>query len=143
MEDAVWAHAIGGVGVGPAGGREGHRPVGPMVPNDRVGISEIDQAVLELFVEAVDHADPAARFARHVEDDIGTHGGTEHDQSAVGSVRGDRLAVEGNDDRLVVLEIEPEYSGVRAVDEPQADALAPLHPADVRYRPEEHTSELQ
>src|SRR3546814_16745966 len=66
------AHSIGEVGLRQGVGRQGHRPLGPVVPKSRVGIGKVDQAVLQPFIEAVDHADPEPRLSRHVEDDIGT-----------------------------------------------------------------------
>src|SRR3546814_17193694 len=57
----------------------------------------------------------------------------EGDEAALRGVRGDRLAVEGDDDRLVALEVEPEDAGIRGIHEPQADALAGLHPEALRH----------
>src|SRR3546814_1836784 len=57
----------------------------------------------------------------------------EGDEAALRGVRGDRLAVEGDDDRLVALEVEPEDAGIRGINEPQADALAGLHPEALRH----------
>ena len=66
-------------------------------------------------------------FAAHVDDEIGAHGGAQHDAPAGRLVRLDRLAVERNYRRPMVLELEPEDPRIGGVDQTQAHALAGAH----------------
>src|SRR3546814_11280654 len=65
--------------------------------------------------KAIDYADAAARLARQIQYDVGAHGRTEHDEAVLRGVRGDRLAVEGDDDRLVALRSEERRVGKECV----------------------------
>src|SRR3546814_12419406 len=106
---------MGEIGLGQGIGRQCHRPGGSVVSEYGVVVGKIDQAVVETFIKAIDYADAAARLARQIQYDVGAHGRTEHDEAVLRGVRGDRLAVEGDDDRLVALDVEPEDADRQSV----------------------------
>src|SRR3546814_18442510 len=53
LENAVVAHGIGEVRLGPAVARPGHRPAGPMGPHALCGHGENDPAVTEHLVNKI------------------------------------------------------------------------------------------
>src|SRR3546814_6003568 len=88
---------------------------------------EVEQPVLEVPIEGVDHPEARTRSAGHVDDEIGAHRGAQDHPVAFGGVRLDRLAVEGDDLRPMSLELESEDAGIRGVNEPQTNTLARAH----------------
>ena len=109
-------------------GGKAHRRIERMLAQRRrVLVGEIEQPVLEAAIEWIDDGKALARSARHVEDEIGAHGGTEDDTAASGLVRLDGLTVERDHHRPVVLELEREDPRVGGVDQPQPQPLAGAH----------------
>ena len=107
---------------------EAHRRIERMLAQRRrVLVGEVEQPVLEATIEWIDDREALARSARHVEDEVGAHGGTEDDTAASGLVGRDGLTVERDHHRPVVLELEREDARVGGVDQPQPQPLARAH----------------
>ena len=98
-----------------------------LAERSRIVIKEVEQAILEPVVESIDDRELPAWLAAHVDHEIGPHGGA-HDHATTGRfVWLDRLAIERDDHRLVILELQPEDARIGGVDQTQAHALAGVY----------------
>ena len=90
-------------------------------------VGEVDELVGEIAVEIVDHAVGLTRLSIHVDDEVGTHCWPEDYPTTFGRKRLTRLAVIGDDDRLVALEPKPHDPREGCIDEAQPNPLLGLH----------------
>ena len=126
--DTSWRSAAREIGLGHGVGGKAHRRVERMLAQRRlVAVDQVEQAVFEAAIERVGHREPFARLPSHVDDEIGAHGRAQDDATAGRLVRLDRLAIERNHRRPVVLELQPEDPRIGGVDQTQAHALAGAH----------------
>ena len=98
-------------------------------PSGRLGgvIGQIGEFVGEVLVVIVDDPVALAGLPGHVDDQISPHRRPEHHPTTLGRMRFARLAVMGNYDRVMALELQPNYPGECRIDQSQAHPLAGLH----------------
>jgi hypothetical protein len=119
-----WRSGARDFGLGQGIGREGDRRRRRAIAQRFRTVGEVEQAITAVAIVAIAHGEALTGLARHVDDQIGAHGRSEHHPTAVRRVGLDRLAVDGNHFRLVASEFQAEYPGIGGVDQAQADALA-------------------
>ena len=87
-------------------------------------VGEIDELIGKVLVEIVDDPMGLAGLPGHVDDQIGTHRGSEQQSPIFERMRVAGLAVIGHDNRLVALEPKRGDPGERRVDDAKPHPLA-------------------
>src|SRR5438477_580326 len=87
-------------------------------------IDNIDQLVGEVSIEIVGYRIAVSRLAGHIDYHIGAHRRAKRQPSLFGRMRIGRLAVIGQNDRLMAFEAKGDNPGQGGIDNPKPPALA-------------------